>query len=237
MVTAKEMVRQLCPPLLWESAAKLRRQLSDARLTNEIGSKVESPDVQDLDIYWDEGWAKILEHWGEGNAWNEVQLLLMNCTGKVLDVACGTGRVMELLARYPSIEVTGCDISDLLIGKARERGIVPERLVIGDATKMQFLDGTFEYAYSIGSLEHFTESGIAQVVNECRRVTRLSSFHMVPIARDGEDHGWIKNSQSYFNNSVAWWLERFRPYYRTVHVLDSSWNDPLSIGKWFVCAR
>ena len=31
---------------------------------------------QNLDIYFDEEFAKILETWGEGNVWNEIQLLL-----------------------------------------------------------------------------------------------------------------------------------------------------------------
>jgi ubiquinone/menaquinone biosynthesis C-methylase UbiE len=233
----KTLARQLCPPLLWRGAATLMRQLS--RVEQPVSEQVSSrnPKHQDLAIYWDEKWAEILEHWGEGNAWNEIQLLLANCSGRVLDVACGTGRTMSILARFPAIEVSGCDISDMLIGKARERGIDPQRLVITDATRMDFPEDAFDYAYSIGSLEHFTESGIAKVIAECWRVTTRSSFHMVPIARDDRDHGWIKTSQSYFNNSVEWWLSKFRARYDVVHVLDSSWNDSLSVGKWFVCVK
>jgi ubiquinone/menaquinone biosynthesis C-methylase UbiE len=236
-LTVKELARQLCPPLLWHGAATLRR-----RATSHGGPAVEpekgrSPAEQDLAIYWDAQWAEVLEHWGEGNAWNEIQLLLANCAGSVLDVACGTGKVMEILAAYGALEVTGCDISDLLIGKARGRGIGAERLAVGDATNMQFPDGRFDYAYSIGSLEHFTEDGIAKVIGECWRVAKQSSFHMVPIARDGRDHGWIKTSQSYFNNTVDWWLAKFHERYHTVHVLDSRWDDAISIGKWFVCMK
>ena len=79
--------------------------------------------ARDLDVYWDPQMAEILEHWGEGNAWNEIQLLLMNCRGRALDMACGTGKTMSLLAGLPALEVHGCDISDMLIGKALERGL------------------------------------------------------------------------------------------------------------------
>jgi ubiquinone/menaquinone biosynthesis C-methylase UbiE len=235
--TSKQVARLLCPPVLWTGAARLRQQLARLTFAPAAQSSGVAPQTQDLDVYWDPEWALVLEHWGEGNAWNEIQLLLANCKGTVLDIACGTGKVMELLTEYRALEITGCDISDLLIGKARARGIAPHRLVIGDATVMQFPDTSFDYAYSIGSLEHFTEEGIAKVIGEAWRVTRHSSFHMVPIARDGEDHGWIKTTQSYFNNSVAWWQAKFAARYDTIHVLDSSWNDALSVGKWFVCAK
>ncbi len=237
-MTVKDVVRQFCPPILWSGAAALRR-----RAVSEPGPLLArraaraSPSEQDLAIYWDEEWAEILEHWGEGNAWSEIQLLMMNCRGKVLDVACGTGRTMSILARFADIEITGCDISDMLIGKARDRGIDPERLVLGDATRMAFPDNSFDYAYSIGSLEHFTEDGLAKVIGECWRVTTRSSFHMVPIARDGRDHGWIKTTQSYFNNSVEWWCGKFGARYDTVQVLDSSWSDAISVGKWFACVK
>ena len=232
----KTLARQLCPPILWQYAATMKgRRTADPEA--QLRAAHPGPAAQDLAIYWDENWAEILEHWGEGNAWSEIQLLLVNCSGRVLDVACGTGKVMELLAPYKSLEVSGCDISDLLIRKARERGIDADRLAVMDATRMDYASGSFDYAYSIGSLEHFTEDGIAKVIDECRRVATKACFHMVPIARDGRDHGWIKTSQSYFNNSVEWWLAKVAGRYGEVRALHSSWSDAISIGKWFVCAK
>src|SRR5689334_19191533 len=49
-----------------------------------------APGEQALDVYWDAQMAAILETWGIGNAWNEIQLLLLNARGTVLDIACGT---------------------------------------------------------------------------------------------------------------------------------------------------
>src|SRR5258708_12182514 len=156
-MTVKDVVRQFCPPILWSGAAALRR-----RAVSEPGplparcAAGASPSEQDLAIYWDEEWAEILEHWGEGNAWSEIQLLMMNCRGKVLDVACGTGRTMSILARFADIEITGCDISDMLIGKARDRGIDPERLVVGDATRIRFPVHSFTYSVPIDPLHPFS---------------------------------------------------------------------------------
>lgn len=192
---------------------------------------------QDLDMYWDPEYAQVLEIWGEGNVWDEIQLLVANCKGKILDVACGTGRTLEILSGIHEIEVYGCDISDFLISRAVARGINRNQLSVCDATQMNFPNNFFDYAYSIGSLEHFTEEGIIKCISECHRVVKLNSFHTVPVSRSGKDEGWIKTVQSYHNNSISWWLDKYRSSYNTVYVFDSKWQDSISIGKWFVCIK
>lgn len=211
-------------------AEKLRCLLKPACNNESVAAK-----NQDLDIYWDPEMAQILETWGNGNVWNEIQFLMANCNGKVLDVACGTGKTMSILSKFAQIDVYGFDISDLLISKALERGIAKDHLMVEDATKMTYEDKSFNYAYSIGSLEHFTEDGIGQFLSECQRVVCISSMHQIPVTRSGKNEGWIKTNQSYFNNSVQWWLEKFEGVFQDVHVLDSAWEDKRSVGKWFVC--
>ena len=60
---------------------------------------------------------------------------------------------------------------------------------------------------------------------------------MVPVARSGRDEGWMKTIQSFHNNSVEWWLEKFRARFSAVKVIDSRWNDKISLGKWFICRK
>lgn len=227
----KDLLRQIIPPLLWRGLRSLHTHIavpSRPRLTSS---------QQDLDVYWDPRMAEMLEHWGEGNAWDEIQLLLVGRKGKVLDIACGTGKVMSLLGKFPDLEIHGCDISDMLLEKAIARGIPPDRLVVTDATNMKYSDSDFDWGYSIGSLEHFTEDGIVRFLKECHRVVRSATFHMVPVSRSGRDEGWIKTFQSYHNNSVEWWIEKCRSVYPRVQALDSSWSDTISLGKWFVCTK
>jgi len=227
----KNLIKEICPPVMWRGLQALKGRLAFQSIRNSQGNQ------QDLDVYWDPRMAEMLEHWGEGNAWNEIQLLMVNRKGKVLDIACGTGKTMSILSRHFELEVYGCDISDMLIAKAIERGIAQERLAIMDATHMTYPDGTFDWGYSIGSLEHFTEEGIMQFLCECQRVVKVATFHMVPVARTGHNQGWIKTMQSYHNNSVAWWEDKCRQVYPAVQVLDSSWSDDISIGKWLVCTN
>jgi ubiquinone/menaquinone biosynthesis C-methylase UbiE len=178
--------------------------------------------------------ADLLETWGEGTAWREIQLIVAGRTGPVLDVACGTGRVMDLLAPY-GLEIHGIDVSDALLNRAIARGIARDRLTLGDATRMPYADGAFEHAYSIGSLEHFTEQGIVACLSECRRVAKGPTFHQVPVSRSGRDEGWIRRRQSYFNNSVGWWLHLARGVYPNTVYIDSTPGDDISLSIWLVC--
>ena len=227
-MNVKKFVKQICPPIL----LSFRR-----RLSRRAVFKTPNSSVQDLCMYWDADFAAVLETWGEGNAWNEIQLLMSARKGKVLDIACGTGKTMEILLRFPTLELFGCDISDLLIAKARERGIPLKNLLVCDATNLPYQNDEFNYAYSIGSLEHFTEDGIVKFLRECHRAVSETSFHQHPTSRSGKNEGWIKSTQSYHNNSVDWWLEKYQSVYGRVQVLDSVWEDEISLGKWFVCNK
>jgi ubiquinone/menaquinone biosynthesis C-methylase UbiE len=230
-----KIISQLCPPIILQGFKALRSFAIKFQLKGKYSDK--SAGGQDLNVYWDTEMAHGLETWGEGNAWNEIQFIMSSREGKVVDLACGTGKTMAILSRFPSIDVFGCDISDFLIGKALERGIKKDHLTICDATKTTYRDSHFEYAYSIGSLEHFTEDGITNFISECYRITCKSSFHMVPVSRTGRNEGWVRRNQSYYNNSVQWWLDKYKIIYANVYVLDSAWKDDISVGKWFICVK
>lgn len=202
-----------------------------------MNPSLEEPKEQDLGLYWTPEMAKILDEWGEDSVWNEIQLLLANCKGKVLDIACGTGKTIEILKKFNEIEVYGCDISELLIQKGIDRGIPIEFLKVCDATKTNYLDNEFDYSYSIGSLEHFTSAGIEDFVKESYRITSKASFHMVPTSRKQRNEGWIKTLQSYHNNSEEWWSNKFNKNYSQVYIIPSKWEDNISYGRWFICFK
>ncbi len=197
-------------------------------------------DEQSLDMYFDPEYAKILDTWGIDTTWLEIQTLLVNCKGKVLDIACGTGVTIDILKKYKDLDVYGCDISDLLIKKAEDRGIAGNNLLVTDATKMAYSDNYFDYSYSIGSLEHFTEKGIEKFIAEASRVTQKSSMHMIPTSKSGENEGWMSTSttiQTFYNNSDAWWTAKFKKNFKEVYMLNSIWHDGISYGRWFICKK
>ncbi len=229
----KEILRQICPPAIWSIISKLRIYIKKRTLIKRYSD----PDSQDLEMYWDPKFAKTLENWGENSTWNEIQMIMSSCEGKVLDIACGTGTTIEALKKFEKIDVFGFDISDMLIEKAISKGIPEDHLFITDATHTNFRDLEFDYSYSIGSLEHFTDEGIDQFISECSRYSKICSFHMLPVSRSMKNEGWLKTTQSFFNNSKEWWRERFEKHFRYVVLIPSKWEDEISLGYWFVCYK
>ena len=204
-------------------------------LTKGIRSKI--GDRQDTDIYFDPQFAEVLEVWAVDTAWREIQVLLGQRRGKVLDLACGTGRTHDFLKQFPELEYYGCDISQPLIDRAVARGIPTERLRVADATKLDYSDGEFDFVFSIGSLEHFTVEGLTSTISEIRRVCRGLTVHHVPVSKSGFNEGWITPYQSYWNNSERWWIAQFaKSFGRDVWSMSSHWEDRKSSGRWFICA-
>ena len=142
---------------------------------------------------------------------------------------------MKRLQRFSNLDVYGCDISDYLLTEAKKNGISGDRLEVTDATHLScYPDDAFQHSYSIGSLEHFTESQIDSFLVSAKRVTTQSTMHMVPVAKKNQNEGWITTTQSYFNNTPKWWTQRFESSFKTVQVLPSTWTDQHSNGIWIV---
>ena len=156
---------------------------------------------------------------------------------KVLDCCCGTGATINYLKINNNLDLYGFDISDFLIDGSKKFKIDHSKIKVADATNTQYNNNEFEYSYSIGSLEHFTEKGIDLFLKETCRITSKISLHQIPISRDPEFQGWLKLDQSYFNMSQEWWEEKFKKYFSKVEVVDSLWADPISLGKWFICYK
>ena len=229
----KKVINNILPPFI----LFLLKKIYFIYLLNKNKLSI-SKDHQDVKIYNDPITANKLEEWGKGSVWNEIVLLFNGKNGKILDVACGTGRnILDLQVTNPEAVLYGCDISQPLIDIARSKGIQSDKLKCIDATKIDYDENFFDYSYSIGSLEHFTDDGIDQVIEKIYYVTNIASFHLMPVSKKNRNEGWIKTYQTYHNNSVEWWVNKFKKKFKTVYIIDSSWNDFISNGKWFLCYK
>jgi ubiquinone/menaquinone biosynthesis C-methylase UbiE len=222
-------IQYFLPPIVTDFLKLIKKKIK----TNKL---VTDPGRQSLELYSDPEMAKILDVWGERNAWIEIQHIFHNKSdAKILDIACGTGKVLEILnENIKANNVFGCDISELLIDKAIKRGISKQKLKICDATALPYNENDFDYNYSIGSLEHFTKDGIVKFLRSSMKVTKFSGYHMIPVSRNNKDNGWIENYQSYFNNTVKWWSTLCAEVTSDFYFLDSSWEDEISVGKWLI---
>ncbi len=140
----------------------------------------------------------------ENNAWHELNLLLANCRGKILDNASGTGLNMSDFIRIYSLDIHGCDFSDFLSDKATARGFDRSKLTVCNASLLPFDSIEIDYSYSIGSLESVDLRGLENAIAESARVTRVAVFHQALTSRNERDNGWIEPSQFYWNNSSGW---------------------------------
>jgi ubiquinone/menaquinone biosynthesis C-methylase UbiE len=84
----------------------------------------------------------------------------------VLEVGCGTGLILERVARVAR-EAKGVDLSPGMLAKARSRGLDVRE---GEATALPFADESFDVTYSFKVLSHVPDLGKA--LAEIARVTR-----------------------------------------------------------------
>lgn len=77
---------------------------------------------------------------------------------KVLDLGCGTGEYSLWYAMHGAGEVTGVDLSQGSLAKAREKkaqaNVTNANFIEKDILKVDFPDNTFDYSFSVGVLHH-----------------------------------------------------------------------------------
>ena len=86
--------------------------------------------------------------------------------GKVLEVGCGTGLVLEPLSQMAD-QAFGIDISRGMLSKALARGL---KAAQASATDLPFKDNTFDAVVSFKVLAHIED--IKQTMSECTRVLK-----------------------------------------------------------------
>ncbi len=85
---------------------------------------------------------------------------------RVLEVGCGTGLILERIARVAE-RAEGIDLSPGMLEQARQRGL---SVCEGSATELPFADATFDLVYSYKVLAHVPD--IEKALAEMARVTR-----------------------------------------------------------------
>ena len=90
----------------------------------------------------------------------------------VLDYGCGVGPVIEKVLKYNPKKITGIDISDVSIAKAREKfqnSNSNVELIVDNCEKTKFDDNQFNLVYGLGILHHLQ---ISKCVSEISRILK-----------------------------------------------------------------
>lgn len=126
----------------------------------------------------------------------------------MLDIGCGGGQVALAIAkRYPSLVITGVDLSPQQIARANQRKSVTSNVsfTTGDALNLNFTDQSFNTTLSVACLKHWPNKTLG--LQECWRVLKEGGVaNIIEVNRD--------ISESDLKNFVALWrIPKFlRPY-------------------------
>ena len=91
----------------------------------------------------------------------------------LLDVGCGTGPMVELLAsELPGRRYTGLDLTPKMIEVANAKGIEEARFIVGDAEDLPFDDASFDAVICANSFHHYPHACYAPVASWSCATTR-----------------------------------------------------------------
>lgn len=102
----------------------------------------------------------------------------------LLDIGCGTGRLLELLAHeLPQAQLTGLDLAPNMLQQARERLDNQITLVQGDAEQLPFADQTFDLVVSSSTFQWLAQ--LDTCFGEAARVLKPSGRFVFSLFGQG----------------------------------------------------
>ncbi len=102
----------------------------------------------------------------------------LKSTDRILDVGCGKGYLLyEFTQVVPGIRVEGIDISRYAIRHGKEE--VKSFLRVGDARRLPYKEGSFDFVISINVLHNFENFDLDRALREIERVSRGNKKYIV----------------------------------------------------------
>lgn len=109
----------------------------------------------------------------------------------LLDVGCGTGFLIDILAKQNSADYYGLDLSEEMLRVANGKGIPGATFVHGAADKLPYEDNRFDVVTCIQSFHHYPYPDMA--MKEALRVLMPGGIYLLSDTGMGGLLGWIEN--------------------------------------------
>ncbi len=111
--------------------------------------------------------------------------------GDLLDVGCGTGYLIDLLAKDRPARYRGLDLSGEMIKMARAKQIPGAEFSEGTADRLPWADGSFDVVTCSQSFHHYPDPEKAMA--EALRVLRPGGLYILSDTGIGGPGAWIDN--------------------------------------------
>jgi len=131
-------------------------------------------------IAWLRWYSKVAPLKGERTA--QILLGYKGCKAKLLDLGCGTGLTLAVLAGH-FFDSTGCDIGTEEVKASKEllkHLNIKSPVVLYDGKHLPFMDNTFDIVTSIEVIEHVSEPDL--MLKEIRRVLKPNGILHITTA-------------------------------------------------------
>ena len=109
----------------------------------------------------------------------------------LLDVGCGTGFLIDLLAKQRPARYCGVDLSDEMIRVAKGKGIRGAEFIVGSADRLPYPDESFDIVACSQSFHHYPYP--EKAMREAKRVLRPGGLYMLSDTGIGGIGAWIDN--------------------------------------------
>lgn len=120
-----------------------------------------------------------------------IRELLAHPYQTLLDVGCGTGWLLNRLARVHPAEYHGLDVSENMLAVAEEKHIPGAVFVQGVADRLPYADNSFDVVTCIQSFHHYPDPDRA--MREVLRVLKPGGLYLLSDTGVGGLAGWIDN--------------------------------------------
>lgn len=124
---------------------------------------------------------------------------------RLLDIGCGDGTTVKIL-RDRGFDAYGVDITMAGVNKKFPDELTTHFYELSATDMHLFSDNQFDYTFSTDCLEHLSPEDVMLAIKEIGRITRVKTFHVMPIWGDERLGMDLHLTQK----DPAWWDNMFK---------------------------